>query len=146
MAQPLSRRLMHQFMPLTIERVEAAYGVLGTGDRATIEEYWDPEVTWLAAGNSRVSGRYTGLDDFLGFLTTVGELTGNSLRIDFENILVSGDAAVALTHNTATRAGDTARTLDINEVHYLRWRDGRIVEGKGAMFGTGTTDFERFLA
>jgi ketosteroid isomerase-like protein len=143
MAQPLPRRLPD---PVTADRVAAAYRALGSGDRSTIEEYWDPDVMWVAAGHSRVSGSYLGLDEFIGFLGAVGELTGNTLAMEFDGILVDGDMAVALTHNTASRAGDPARQLDINEVHCLRWRDGRIIEGKGAMFGTGTSDFEQFLA
>jgi ketosteroid isomerase-like protein len=131
---------------VTADRVEAAYKVLGTGDRSAIEEYWSPQLRWLAAGHSRVSGTHVGLEDFVGFLATMGELTGNTLALEFGDILVRGDVAVALTHNTATRAGDASRRLDVDEVHYLRWRDGRIVEGKGAMFGTGTSDFEQFVA
>jgi ketosteroid isomerase-like protein len=131
---------------LTAERVRAAYGALGTGDRSVIEQYWDPEMTWLTAGGSRVSGTYKGLDGFIGFLRTMGELTGNSLKAEINALLVSGDEAVLVTHNTATRAGDPGRRLDINEVHYLRWREGKIVDGKGAMFGTGTSEFDRFVA
>ncbi|PRX97085.1 nuclear transport factor 2 family protein [Allonocardiopsis opalescens] len=131
---------------LTPERVEAAYGVLGSGDRAAIEEYWDPEMTWEAAGHARTSGVHAGLDNFLLFMKTMGELTGNSLKGEFKEILVGDGIAVAVTHNTATRAGDPSRKLDIDEIHHLRWRDGRIIEGKGAMFGTGTAEFEQFLA
>ncbi|WP_405877965.1 nuclear transport factor 2 family protein [Streptomyces sp. NBC_01136] len=131
---------------LTVERVEAAYGALGTGDRVAIEEFWDPELTWQAAGCSRVSRTYRGLDEFIGFLTTMGELSGGSLAMDFVSILVGDATAVALTHNTATRADDPARRMDIEEVHFLSWRDGRIVSGRGAMLGGGTAEFEEFVA
>ncbi|MEU0600955.1 nuclear transport factor 2 family protein [Streptomyces sp. NPDC006393] len=131
---------------LTRERVEAAYGALGSGDRTAIEEYWDPRVTWQAAGRSRVSRTYTGLDEFIGFLTTMGELSGGSLAMEFVSVLVGDDTAVAVTHNTASRAGDPGRRMDIEEVHVLRWRDGRIVSGRGAMLGAGTAEFEAFVA
>jgi ketosteroid isomerase-like protein len=143
MSQPVASRVRPA---LTADRVVAAYGALGTGDRATIEQYWDPEMTWQAAGDSRVSGVHNGLDAFLVFLTTMGEVTGGTLSMDFDDVLVNGDSAVAVTHNTASRAGDPDRRLDINEVHYLRWRDGRIIAGKGAMFGTGTAEFASFVA
>jgi hypothetical protein len=130
---------------LSASLVEAAYAALGTGDRATIEKYWHPEVTWQAAGLSGVSRSYSGLDEFIGFLTTMGELSGGSLRMEFLNILVGEGVAVALTHNTATRQGDPLRRLDIEEVHFLRWLGGRIVAGRGAMFGSGTAEFDRFV-
>jgi hypothetical protein len=130
---------------LTEERVMAAYGALASGDLATIEEYWDPEVTWLTAGDSRVSGLHAGLNDFLGFMKTMGEVTGGSLQVEPRGMLVGGDIAVVLTHNTATRADDPTRGMDIEEVHYLRWRNGRVVEGKGALFGNGTAEFSQFV-
>jgi uncharacterized protein len=131
---------------LTAERVQAAYGALSTGDRTLIEQYWDPEMTWVTAGESRVSGTYRGLDSFIEFLRTMADLTGNSLKKGINALIISGDAAVLLTHDTATRAGDPGRRLDIDVVHFLRWREGRIVEGKGAMFGRGTSQFDRFVA
>lgn len=131
---------------LTEERVVAAYDALGTGDRATIEQYWDNEVTWLTAGDSRVSGEYAGLDRFLDFMGIMGDVTGMTLRMERLGVLVNGDTAVVLTHNTADRAGDPSRKLDIEEVHVLRWRDGKVVNGEGAMFGNGTSEFGRFVA
>ncbi len=131
---------------LTADTVEAAYAALGSGDRGVIERYWDREMTWLTAGTSRISGTYAGLDRFLSFVETMGKLTGGSLKAEFAAILVSGDIAVALTRNTAVRADDPTRRLDIEEAHYLRWREGRIIEGRGAMFGTGVNEFDRFVA
>jgi ketosteroid isomerase-like protein len=131
---------------LTAERVKAAYSALSTGDRAAIAEYWDPGITWVTAGESKVSGTYKGLDSFMGFLQTMGELTGGSLQAEISVLLVSGDEAVLITHNTATRATDPGRRLDIEEVQYVRCQAGRIVAGKGAMFGSGTAEFDRFVA
>jgi hypothetical protein len=30
--------------------------------------------------------------------------------------------------------------------HVLRWREGKIIEGRGAIFGTGTTEYNEFFA
>lgn len=130
---------------LTQERVLAAYEALGSGDLAVIGQYWDADMTWLAAGDGRVSGVHKGIDGFLGFMKTMGEVTGGSLAMERTGLLVGEDLAVVLTHNTAHRADDPSTTLSIDEVHYLRWRDGKIVEGKGAMFGDGTGEFSRFV-
>ncbi|MEJ7651977.1 MAG: hypothetical protein WKH64_00750 [Chloroflexia bacterium] len=29
-------------------------------------------------------------------------------------------------------------------MHVLRWRDGKVVEGRGAIFGDGTTQYDQF--
>jgi hypothetical protein len=34
--------------------------------------------------------------------------------------------------------------LDIDVVHVLRWRDGKVIEGRGAIFGDGTTEYDQF--
>ncbi len=36
--------------------------------------------------------------------------------------------------------------LDIDVVHVLRWRDGKVIEGRGAIFGDGTTEYDQFWA
>jgi len=34
--------------------------------------------------------------------------------------------------------------LDIDVVHVVRWRDGRVIEGRGAIFGDGTNEYDQF--
>lgn len=132
---------------LTPERVGAAYDALATGDRAVIEEYWDNEITWLVPGESRVSGLKQGLDDFLEFMKLVGDLSGATFNMERQGVLIKdGDTAIDLSHNTATRADDSGRTLSIDVAHLTRWRDGKIFEARGAIFGTGTTEFNAFWA
>jgi ketosteroid isomerase-like protein/phenylpyruvate tautomerase PptA (4-oxalocrotonate tautomerase family) len=131
---------------LTVDRVGRAYDALATGDRAEMEKYWDQNLEWLVPGESRVSGTKKGLDDFLGFMKVVGELSGGSFEMTRTGIFLSGDQSIDLSHNTATRAGDSGRRLSIDVAHVLRWSEGRIVEGRGAIFGSGTTEFNNFWA
>jgi hypothetical protein len=93
-----------------------------------------------------VSGTKKGLDDFLGFMKVVGELSGGSFEMTRTGIFLSGDQSIDLSHNTATRAGDSGRKLSIDVAHVLRWSEGKIVEGRGAIFGSGTTEFNNFWA
>lgn len=131
---------------LTEERVIAAYDALDSGDRAVIERYWDSDMVWLTPGESEVSGRHVGLTGFLDFMRVMGEVTGMTMRMERLGLFVDGDTAVVLAHNAADRAGDPTRRLDIDEVHVLNWRNGKIVEGKAALFGTGTSEFGQFVA
>jgi phenylpyruvate tautomerase PptA (4-oxalocrotonate tautomerase family)/ketosteroid isomerase-like protein len=131
---------------LTAERVHAAYDALASGDRAQIDQYWDSEITWLVPGESQVSGNKVGIDDFLKFMGLVGDLSGNSFEMVRSNVFILGDTSIDLSHNTGTRAGDPSRKLSIDVAHQLTWRDGKVVEGRGAIFGTGTTEFNQFWA
>jgi ketosteroid isomerase-like protein/phenylpyruvate tautomerase PptA (4-oxalocrotonate tautomerase family) len=131
---------------VTKDRVEAAYTALASGDRAAIEQYWDQDVTWLVPGESRISGLKKGLDEFLEFMRIVGELSGNSFVMERNGIFVNGDQTVDLSHNSGTRAGDPSRKLSIDVAHVLRWHDGKVIEGRGAIFGAGTTEYDQFWA
>jgi phenylpyruvate tautomerase PptA (4-oxalocrotonate tautomerase family)/ketosteroid isomerase-like protein len=133
---------------LTPERVGEAYDALATGDRAVIEQYFDNNMTWLVPGEAPlISGLKQGLDDFLEFMKYVGDLSGGSFNMDRHSTFIKdGEWSVDLSHNTASRAGDPSRTLTIDVAHVLRWRDGKIIEARGAIFGTGTTEYNAFWA
>ena len=34
--------------------------------------------------------------------------------------------------------------MDIEVVHVLRWRDGKVIAGRGAIFGDETTEYDQF--
>lgn len=129
---------------LTEERVRQAYEVLASGDRQRIEEYWDRDMTWLVPGHNQISGMKRGLDDFLSFMDKVGYLTDNSFQMSWEGVLITGDTSADIRHNTGHRAGDENRQLAIDVVHVLRWREGKVIEGRGAIFGDGTAQFDEF--
>lgn len=132
---------------LTTERVGAAYDALATGDRGIIEEYWDSKMTWLVPGQCQISGLKTGLDDFLSFMKVVGDLSGGSFAMERQGIFIrDGEHSVDLSHNTASRAGGDGRSLSIDVAHVLRWRDGKVIEGRGAIFGNGTAEYDAFWA
>lgn len=129
---------------LTEKRVREAYDVLGSGDRQKIEEYWDKDMTWLVPGHNQVSGLKKGLDEFLAFMDKVGFLTDNSFQMSWDRVLITGDTSADIRHNTGHRAGDESRQLAIDVVHVLRWREGKVIEGSGLIFGDGTAQFDEF--
>jgi phenylpyruvate tautomerase PptA (4-oxalocrotonate tautomerase family)/ketosteroid isomerase-like protein len=129
---------------LTEDRVRQAYEVLGSGSRERIAEYWAEDMTWLVPGHNQISRMKKGLDEFLSFMDKVGYLTDNSFQMSWEGVVITGDTSADIRHNTGHRAGDEARQLNIDVVHVLRWREGKIVEGRGAIFGDGTAQFDEF--
>ncbi|TDQ46895.1 nuclear transport factor 2 family protein [Actinorugispora endophytica] len=133
----------------TRERVEAAYQALETGDRSRVAEYWAEDMRWLVPGNHQLAGWWEGLDGFLDFMGRVGRLSGGSFVMKREAVLLSGDRSADVSHNVGYRAGADGSPslydrLEIDVIHLLRWRDGRVVEGRGAVFGDGTTTFNQF--
>lgn len=134
---------------VTADMVANAYEALASGDRARIEQYWDANMVWLVPGHNQLSGLYRSLDQFLEFMGTVGALSGNSFRMDRTAVMLSDEYSADVTRNVGYRDGDEMgqlpyRQLDIDVVHVLRWQDGRIVEGRGAIFGDGTTQYDQF--
>jgi len=126
------------------ELVGQAYAALGTMDPAQVNKYWDEGVHWLVPGHNQLSGWYNGRDQFVGFMKKVGELSGGSFRMEPIAVMVGPNYSSDVTHNIGTRAEDKTKILDINVVHVLHWRNGKVVEGRGAIFGDGTEKYDEF--
>jgi ketosteroid isomerase-like protein len=137
---------------VTQELVGKAYEALGSGDADRIAEYWAEDMVWIVPGHNPLSGVYNGRDAFIGFMGEVGKLSNNSFSMTAVAVMVSDEYSADVTHNVGYRAGhegtgDVPYTkLDIDVVHVLRWRDGKVIEGRGAIFGDGTTEYDQFWA
>ena len=51
-----------------------------------------------------------------------------------------------MTNNTGHRAGEPTRRLDIDVIHWMQWRDGKVIHARGAIFGDGTAQYDAFWA
>jgi ketosteroid isomerase-like protein len=131
---------------ITAEQVEAAYEALATGERARIVEYWAEDMRWLVPGHNQLSGWKNNLDEFIDFMVQVGRLSGNSFNMVRNAILFAEARTADVSHNRGSRAGEPDRILDIDVIHYLTWRDGKVIEGRGAIFGDGTAQYDAFWA
>ena len=129
---------------LTAEHVLSAYKALSTGDRALCAAFWAEDMVWQVPGHNQLSGWKYGLDAFLAFMKTVGELSGGSFHMRPITIMVNDDYSCDVTNNQGERAGDSGKTLNIDVAHLLRWRDGKVIEGKGSIFGDGTAQYDEF--
>jgi pSer/pThr/pTyr-binding forkhead associated (FHA) protein/ketosteroid isomerase-like protein len=131
---------------ITPEHVGEAYAALASGDMERIKRYWAEDMVWQVPGHNELSGWYYNRSEFLAFMGKVGELSDHSFRMDMiaGKVLVTGDYSVDLTRNRGYRKGETEKTMDIEVAHVLRWKDGKVVAGKGAIFGDGTTEYDQF--
>ena len=137
---------------VTPELVVKAYDALMTGDMEQIKQYWAEDMNWLVPGHNPLSGWYHGRDAFINdFMTKVGELSGGSFKMERSALMVSDEYSADVTYNLGYRAdaqdGDVPyQKLSIDVVHVLRWRDGKVIEGRGAIFGDGTSQYDQFWA
>ncbi|MBN1148255.1 MAG: ester cyclase, partial [Anaerolineales bacterium] len=131
---------------ITPEHVLEAYGALASGDINRIQQYWDQKMVWQAPGHNELSGWYYNLDEFLAFMKQVGEMSDHSFRMEpiAGQVLVTGEYSVDLTRNRGHRAGRPDKTMDIEVAHVLRWKDGKVIAGKGAIFGDGSEEYNQF--
>ncbi len=131
---------------VTPEHVKEAYAALASGDMEKIKEYWAEEMVWQVPGHNRLSGWYFGRDQFLAFMGPVGQLSGNSFRMEniAGQVICTGEYSADITRNRGNRANQADKTMDIEVVHVLRWKDGKVIAGKGAIFGDGATEYDQF--
>ncbi len=131
---------------VTPDHVLAAYAALASGDINRIRTYWADEMVWQVPGHNRLSGWYYNLDQFLAFMGQVGEMSDHSFNMQpiAGKVLVTGDYSVDLTRNRGHRKGQPNKTMDIEVAHVLRWRHGKVIAGKGAIFGDGTEEYDQF--
>ena len=123
-----------------------AYNALNSSDVSRIKQYWAEEVVWQVPGHNQYSGWYYGLDEFLAFMSQIGELTNHSFKMlpVAGKVLVTGDYSVVLTRNQGNRPDMPGKTLDIEVANVLRWHNGKVIAGKGALFGDGTAQYDQF--
>ena len=129
---------------ITAEQVAAAYAALATGQREQIAQLWAEDLRWLVPGHNPLSGWKNNLDEFIAFMGAVGQMSDNSFRMDSIAVMSADNFSADVTRNTGYRAGQPDRRLDIDVIHWLTWRDGKVVEGRGAIFGDGTAQYDEF--
>jgi uncharacterized protein len=129
---------------ITVDMVTGAYEALASGERDRIAEYWAEDMRWLVPGHNRLSGWKNNLDEFIGFMAEVGRLSGNSFRMDRMALMLAENQSADVTRNVGNRAGQPDRVLDIDVIHFLTWREGKVIEGRGAIFGDGTARYDEF--
>jgi ketosteroid isomerase-like protein len=138
---------MHEIeASITPEHVGEAYAALSSGDMDRIRQYWADNMVWQVPGHNELSGWYYSRDEFLAFMGKVGELSDHSFHMDMISgkVLVTGNYSVDLTRNRGHRKDAPDKTMDIEVAHVLRWRDGKVIAGKGAIFGDGATEYDQF--
>ena len=106
-----------------IDLVRRAYAAYLSGDRATIDEVFDPELQWHNSGFDATSGDRRGIDDVLAYLWADNHM--DDYRLDVVDMLAS-DERVAVIARTSGRLGERAIVNDFVQV--VRIGEGRVAE------------------
>jgi uncharacterized protein len=108
-----------------LELMRRGYAAYTSGDMETINELFADDVVWHVAGQSPVSGDYTGKDQVFGFFAKLQELSDGTATVEVHDLLASDDHGVAIITETATRQGETQ---SLQAIHVLHLRDGKVTE------------------
>ena len=129
---------------VTPELVQKAYGALATLDQTLISKFWHEDMVWLVPGHNPLSGWYYGRQAFMDFMARVAEMSANSFKMEVISVMTTDDWSTDITNNQGNRAGMPDVKLDIDVAHVLRWKDGKVIGGKGGIFGDGTNQYDHF--
>jgi ketosteroid isomerase-like protein len=119
MTQPVSRAV-----------VEAFYEAYGARDLDCVAEFLADDVAWTVSGPVDVlwfCGTHRGKAAVLDMLGRRTRQLFEVIKSDLYTLLIDGDQVSALTRLTARRQDD-GHTISYRLAHFMRFRDGKIVE------------------
>jgi ketosteroid isomerase-like protein len=105
--------------------LRSAYDALVSGDIEALVGFLAPDVSAHVPGRSQVAGDYRGLEQVLGYVGNLTELSGGTLRFRVHDLLAGEEHGVVLINDKAEREG---RSLDLNNVHAWHLGDGKLKE------------------
>jgi uncharacterized protein len=130
---------------ITAQQVADADAALATGQRDLIAQRFAEDMRWLVPGHNQLSGWKNNLYEFVGFMARVGELSENSFQMRNIVTMAAEDYSADMTNNTGHRPGQPGRVRDIDVIHGMRWRDGKVIRPRGAI-ADGTAQYDAFWA
>lgn len=81
------------------------YAAFAAADMDTVFAMVADDIVWHAGGSNQLSGTYRGLQEFMGFLGKLVELTGGTFRQDIHDILANDTHGVVLATVYVERDG-----------------------------------------
>jgi ketosteroid isomerase-like protein len=97
-----------------------------TGDIPTLQKLMAPDITWRVPGRHPLAKVYQGQQEVFGFFQALMMQTNGTFRTHNYHILHDEEAGVFLGRLTGERPG---KTLDVELVLRVRFKDGKMTEG-----------------
>jgi len=104
-----------------LDALRKVYDALATGDFGTLMALLADDVAAHVPGRSPVAGDYVGKEAVGGYVGTLAELSGGTLRFEPHSVVATGGHGVGLVRDLAER-GD--KVLAMNNVHVWHVADG----------------------
>lgn len=108
-----------------LELLRRLYDALGAGDFGTLMSLMADDVSAHVPGRSPVAGDYVGKEAVAGYVSTLAERSGGTLRFEPHDVTVSESHGVGLVKDLAERDG---KTLAMNNVHVWQMTGGVLSE------------------
>jgi ketosteroid isomerase-like protein len=108
-----------------VARIRDGYAAFAKGDFAILNDLFAGDMQWHEGGRNQVSGEYRGREAVFGLFGKLMEVTEGSLHLDLHAVFADDEHGVALVTVTASRGG---RSININGVHVMHLRDGKVTE------------------
>jgi uncharacterized protein len=106
--------------------VRDSFEALGRSDTEALRDrYFAEDIRWHYPGRGPLAGDYEGLAQVIGLRGRLAELSGGTHRIELHDVIGNDEHVVALQTTRAERAG---KQLEVNIVHVIHVRDGKVGE------------------
>jgi ketosteroid isomerase-like protein len=110
-----------------IALLRQGYEAIATGDLPSVLSLFADDAVMHVNGAGPLAGNHKGKEAIGHAFAGLFEWTGGTVRLQIGDIFADDDHAIALVHESATRARD-GLTLDVNEVHLFRMAQGSAIE------------------
>lgn len=104
--------------------VKRGYAAFSTGDMATLQELFSPDIEWVEPGRHALAGTYRGTDAVLGFFGALMERSSGTFRLE-----VIGCAEIApgqVASQVHVMADLPGGSIDTTAMHAFTIADGRV--------------------
>lgn len=101
------------------------YDAFNAGDIDTVKSLFAPDIVGHFGGKSQLAGDYKGVDEVIGALAKLVELSGGTFKETVHDIVANDTHAVALGEVTAQRDG---KTYDQKSVEVYHVNGGKVTE------------------
>jgi len=111
-----------------IERIKQGYAAFNTGDLATLEALFAPDIVWHEPGSSPISATYKGWAEVSGLFVNYAVLSGGTFKAELDDVLASDARVFSIARVSGERNG---RRLDQGDhVLFEVGPDDRITEAR----------------
>jgi ketosteroid isomerase-like protein len=107
-----------------VEMVRSAYAAFATGDLDAVLANLADDCIFHFGGEGPNSGDHQGRDAITAAIMGLFELTAGTQRLDVKSVYADDHHGAVVLHETATRPDGAS--LDMDEVHVLALRDGKL--------------------